>query len=55
MESLNHETKRKTQAQMGGQHHTGLGQMKIKNWITCVQNRARTMKFFTVWLRATTL
>jgi len=41
MESLNHETKRKTQIQMGGQHHTGAWSNEDQKLVTYVQDRAK--------------
>ena len=40
MESLNHETKMKTQMLMGG-HHKGPWSNEDQIWLTCVQDRAK--------------
>jgi len=40
MESLNHETKRRPKYRWEDIIQD-LGQMKIKNWLTCVQDRAK--------------
>ena len=41
MESLNHETKRKTQIEMGEKHHTGRWSNEDQIWLTCIQDRAK--------------